>query len=56
MLKFIVIMLAAFMAVGFIGAVFPSLTSSHITIGSHQVSTYLLSMIGTVFTFYKVVS
>lgn len=56
MLKFIVVVLAAFMAVGFFGSIFPSLTSSHIAIGSHQVSTYLLSMVGTVFTFYKMVS
>jgi hypothetical protein len=56
MLKIIVVVLASFMAVGFIGSFFPSVFTSSINIGNTQISTYFLSMVGTICTFYKVVA
>ncbi len=55
MLKFVVIVLASFTAVGIFGAVFPNFIYSHISISHHNVPTNVLALIGTIFAFYKVV-
>ena len=53
MLKFIVIMLAAFMALTLIVAVFPAMGTNSLALGTHQVPWYWIGLTGLVLTFYK---
>ena len=53
MLKFIVILLAAFMGMMLICGVFPALGTSALTVGTHHVPWYWIGLTGLVFAFYK---
>ena len=53
MLKFIVVLLASFMGMMVLCAVFPALSTSNLTIGTHHVPWYWIGLTGLVFAFYK---